>query len=210
MPVWLPEENPPAHVTLPTVPWLDKARQHDAQIVQEAKESFSEQRIVRAGIEAWATVAKSESLECWKAIGAALSIGRRHALRVSGSNAPIGRRYAYAFCEWAKLHGFGKMDKQTRSVVLDFYGHIDAIEIWLATLGERERKGLRHPLSITRRWRQSLSRQPRLNVDAETYLRTAINIMHRVAPENINLPPDDLQFAIGWLQALAEQQAAQT
>jgi hypothetical protein len=39
----------------------------------------------------------------WKIIGAALAIGKAHALRVTGANRAWGRNYSRAFCDWMRL-----------------------------------------------------------------------------------------------------------
>jgi hypothetical protein len=49
--------------------------------------------------------------------------------------------------------GFGDMPKSVRSVAIELYENIDAITAWRATLPERQRRRLVHPLSNVRRWR---------------------------------------------------------
>jgi hypothetical protein len=44
----------------------------------------------------------------WKAIGAALAVGKAHALRVTGANAAWGRNYSHEFSQWLEHHGFKK------------------------------------------------------------------------------------------------------
>jgi hypothetical protein len=60
-----------------------------------------------------------------------------------------------AFSAWAKLHGFGGMEKSVRSVAPELHSNIEAITEWRATLPERLRKRLVHPLSNVRRWQAS-------------------------------------------------------
>jgi hypothetical protein len=140
-------------VTLPPLPWLETARQQDHELTKELKAQLAEHRIIRAGLDAWRLIHKAESFESWKAIGAALSVGRVFALRVTGANAPCGRNYSWTFSAWCKDNGFGGMAKSVRSVAIELHENIVAIEAWRATLPERERKRLIHPLSVTRRWR---------------------------------------------------------
>ena len=49
------------------------------------------------------------------------------------------------------------MAKSVRSVAIELHENANAIEAWRATLPEKQRKRLIHPLSNVRRWRASLS-----------------------------------------------------
>jgi hypothetical protein len=64
---------------------------------KEVAERIAERRVIRLGVDAWAAINKAESFEGWKAIGAALAVGKAHALRVTGSNAAWGRNYSREF-----------------------------------------------------------------------------------------------------------------
>jgi hypothetical protein len=77
-------KRPPPPVTLPRInlPELDTKA-----IEAEAREAQARVRVIRAGRDAWEAVAKAQSFEGWKAIGAALVIGKAHA---SASPEPIG------------------------------------------------------------------------------------------------------------------------
>ena len=69
----LGEEIPQVPVTLPTL------KVADFDIEAEAKEAaarIAERRVIRAGLDAWAAIDKAESFEAWRAIGAALAIGK--------------------------------------------------------------------------------------------------------------------------------------
>jgi hypothetical protein len=80
-----------------------------------------------------------------------------HENQAGGANAPMGRRYSTAFCEWIKKHHFDKMPKGARSWALALNENIDAISVWRQTLPERERKGLVNAQSIVRRWQKTNS-----------------------------------------------------
>jgi hypothetical protein len=123
---------------------------------QEAAERITERRVIREGRDAWQAIGKAESFTAWKQIGAALSVGKAHALRVTGANSAWGRNYSLAFSQWLTAHGFSSMRKSVRSVAIELVENIGAIEAWRATLSERQRKRLVHPLSNVRRWRASL------------------------------------------------------
>ena len=143
---------PPAPITLP------KLNLPDIDIEAEALAAaarIAERRTIRAGIDAWLAINKAESFEGWKAIGAALTVGKAHALKVTGANAAWGRNYSREFNLWVRQHGFDKMPAATRSVAVVLHEHAEAITAWRNGLPERQRKRLVHPLSVTRRWRAS-------------------------------------------------------
>ena len=110
-------------------------------------------RAIRAGREAWQAINRAESFEGWRTIGAALAVGKAHALRVTGANAAWGQNYSRAFGEWMKEHGFDKMAKSVRSVAIELHENCAQIEAWRAILPERQRQRLVHPLSNVRRWK---------------------------------------------------------
>jgi len=98
-------------VKLPELACL-KAPLDDAAERREIAARFAEHRTVRAGM----AINKAESFEGWKAIGAALAVGKAHALRVTGANAAGGRNYSREFGAWIKQHCFERMTKSVRSV----------------------------------------------------------------------------------------------
>src|SRR5690348_13116190 len=93
-------------VTLPRLGFL--ASRDDPK---EIGEHILRMRTIRAGRDAWQAITRTVSFEAWVAIGKALAIGREYALKLTGANAPRGRRYSLAFSDWAKQHGFGGMEK---------------------------------------------------------------------------------------------------
>jgi hypothetical protein len=143
------EERELAPVTLPKLVFM--AGQEDD--TKEAAERIATTRIIRAGRDAYHAIDKAESFAAWKSIGAALAIGKAHALKVTGANAAWGRNYSRTFSEWTKQHGFDKMAKSVRSVAIELHENANAIEAWRVTLPERQRTRLIHPLSNVRRWR---------------------------------------------------------
>jgi hypothetical protein len=121
--------------------------------IEEAAERLAAMRVVRVGRDAYHAIDKAESFAAWKSIGAALAIGKAHALRVTGANAAWGQHYSREFGKWIKANGFDRMPKSTRSVAVELHENANAIEAWRATLPQRQRKRLIHPLSNVRRWR---------------------------------------------------------
>jgi hypothetical protein len=61
------------------------------------------------------------SLKAWSDVGAALAIGKAHALRVTGASRAWGSAYSRCFGEWMREHGFGTMNKNTRSWALALF-----------------------------------------------------------------------------------------
>jgi hypothetical protein len=143
----------PAAITLPRfdLPTIDDAAERKA-----VAERIATTRIIRSGRDAWEQINKAESFDGWKAIGAALSIGKRHALRTTGANAAWGRNYGRAFSDWNKAHGFGTMPKGTRSWAIALHENAKAIEQWRQGLSEQRRKRLVNPQSVVKRWQKEM------------------------------------------------------
>ncbi len=157
---WQGEEIKRDPVTLPKV--VLPAIEDDKS---EVAARFAEQRTIRAGVEAWQAINKAGSFDSWKAIGKALQVGRDFALRVTGANAPIGRRYSMALSAWLNQHHFGNMPNGTRSWALALNENLSAIEAWRQTLTEGERQRLVNPQSVVKRW-QATAQHKTKPVDA--------------------------------------------
>jgi hypothetical protein len=103
-----------------------------------------------------------------------------------------------------KAHGFDTMRKSVRSVAIELHENAKAIETWRATLPERQRKRLVHPLSNVRRWRSSLNHgRDRCPQDVK---RDALAAWRRFVSCIGMLPAD--QAAPLWQAALAQATAA--
>jgi hypothetical protein len=142
-------------VTLPrfNLPPLD-----DAEDRKQLAAKLAQERIVRAGAEAWAEISKLGSFEAWCKIGKALAIGRDYALRATGANAPTGRRYTWTFSAWCKRHGFGGMKPATRSWCLALHENLAAITAWRDSLAPgRGRRRPLNPQSCVKGWQRSLA-----------------------------------------------------
>jgi hypothetical protein len=122
---------------------------------KEAAERITTARTIRQGLDAWRAIGKSNSFEAWLAIGGALCIGKARALRAANTNKAWGSAYSRHFGRWMSDHGFGAMRKMTRSWAIALYENAPAIEQWRSELPERERRRLRDPQSVVRKWRQS-------------------------------------------------------
>jgi hypothetical protein len=150
------DQSKPAPVSLP------KFQLADIDIEREAKEAaqrVAERRVVRQGLDALHAIGKAESFDGWKAIGAALAVGKAHALRVTGANAAWGRNYSREFSQWLERHGFKmtpsgfEMTPSVRSHAIELHENARAITAWRDSLPERQKRRLIHPLSVTRRWK---------------------------------------------------------
>jgi hypothetical protein len=104
-----------------------------------------------------------------------------------------------------KAQGFGEMLKSTRSVAIELHENATAIEEWRATLPERQRRRLVHPLSNVRRWRAATTHNGKCPTDLK---RDAVAAWRRFVCCMKSLPPD--QAAPLWQAALAEGQLATT
>ena len=143
--------------------------------MREAAERISERKVIRAGLDAWRLIGRSQSFEAWVAIGRALAIGKARAQRIAGeADGWRERNYIYEFGRWMRQHGFGDMPKSVRSVAIELYENIDAIETWRATLPERMRQRLVHPLSNVRRWRAATMPEGKSLADLRREARAAL------------------------------------
>src|SRR5262249_31770376 len=151
-------ERPLVPVTLPRLAFMDgDAGEDDAR---DAAARIVTERAIRAGLDAWETMHVADGLDKWRAVGAALSIGRQWALNVTGANRPAGGMYSRAMGRWCAENQFEQMPKTTRSYALAIFEHAVEIEQWRKTLPEKQQRlgGLR----LLRRWRrQAQAAKPR-------------------------------------------------
>jgi hypothetical protein len=84
-----------------------------------------------------------------------VQIGRDYSLKTTGANRPMGQIYCKAFGAWLAKCGFGSIEKSVRSAALDLVEHLAEIEAWRATLSEKRRRQLKHPLSNVAAWRKA-------------------------------------------------------
>jgi len=149
------EEIPDRPVSLPV---LDLPPLDDDAETKETAARFFQHRTIRLAAEAWqsASADKARSFEAYKIIGAALLIGRDHAMRAVGIDRPHGRRYSRAFRQWLQNYGFGNMSEATRKRIVTLTENATAIEAWRATLSPRERNRIGNAEHIVRRWQASL------------------------------------------------------
>ena len=123
--------------------------------VKEAAERIATARTIRQGLDAWRAISKSNSFEAWLTIGGALCIGKAWALQAANTDRAWGSTYSRCFGEWMAKHGFGTMNKHTRTWCIILAENANEIECWRLALPESERKRLKNPQSFVRKWRQS-------------------------------------------------------
>jgi hypothetical protein len=186
-------------VTLPRISFL---YQPDAIEIEaaEAAAKVGRERTIRAGLDAWASIQKAESFDGWKRIGAALAIGRTHALRLTGANRPMGRTYSLAFNSWIREHRFDSMAKPVRSWALALNENLDAIEEWRRALSDRDRRRLVNPQSVVKRWQRATAQPPAKPADDPA--QAAAQAWRRFVACVEALPPD--QAAPFWQLAQAQ------
>ena len=109
---------------------------------------------VALGRAAWGRIkeASRKSWGDWKLLGAALLVGKKHALNVANKFRPEGSKYNKAFGDWCQVHGLDEIDKSDRGKLLKIMENIDEIEKWRAKLPEGKRVQLNHPSSVWRAW----------------------------------------------------------
>jgi hypothetical protein len=151
------DNHRPSPITLPPVR-LPPAVDHVLKAEQLAEHS-----IIRKGIDAWQAVGRGNSFENWKAIGAALAIGKAYALRVTGANRPRGSAYCRTFSAWAKEHHLDTVPAIRRTEAIVIHENLAAIEQWRASLPEKKRLRLIGPQQIYR-WRAETA--PKAKLDA--------------------------------------------
>ena len=150
------EQLPGKPVTLPVYN-LPSVEDADAEETRAAAERFFKHRTIRAGAEAWqaASADKCHSFAAYVLIGNALLIGRDHAMKAVGVNAPHGRRYSLALRQWMQGFGFGDMPDTTRKYIVLLVDNAAAIEAWRAALPQRERDRIGNAQHMVRRWQAS-------------------------------------------------------
>jgi hypothetical protein len=145
-------KRPAPIVTLPALVLPDLDIELEAK---EAAQRVATNRIIRQGRDCWEQINKSNSCEAWMSIGRALCVGKAWALHAANTNRAWGSTYSRLFGQWMAKHGFGTMNKHTRTWAIALYENAAEIERWRSGLSEKERRRLRDPQSVVRRWRQS-------------------------------------------------------
>jgi hypothetical protein len=144
-----------------------RAVPHDERDIKLQAQRLLEVRTVKAGAQAWQAITTVETFDSWKKIGAALHVGKQHALVLTGANRPWGSNYSRALCEWMKANHFDRMPSSLRSVAIEMHEHIAEITAWRSTLPERQRQRLNGPQQNVRRWRRETADKVQRVEDAQ-------------------------------------------
>jgi hypothetical protein len=119
----------------------------------------------------------------------ALSIGKAHALKASGANAPWGQNYCRAFSAWAKECGFDTMRASDRSYAIALSENLGAITAWRAGLSDRERGRLTTAQANVKKWQDSTEHRPQcpgdLKAKATAHWRRFLGAMRALPPHEI-------------------------
>jgi hypothetical protein len=182
------EELPSKPVSLPVfnLPPLDLETE-----IREAAAKVAERRVIRRGRDAWLAINainRAESFESWQAIGAALAIGKRLALRTTGANDTNSRHYILWFSRWLAQNGFGRIKPKTRSWAIALHENAEAITAWRDSLPEQQRRRLINPHSIMQRWKATQGNGHRCSRDIK---RAAMYAWRRFVSCTAQLPPAD-------------------
>ena len=174
--------------------------------IRDNARRFLEHRTIKEGLDCWRDIDRvNNSFSGWLKIGRALLIGKTRALRLTGANAPWGRRYCLEFSNWMIEHHFDKMPAPTRSVAIELAEHEAEISAWRDGLSEKQRRRLVHPLSVTRRWRAAT--QPKA-ADSPEIRRVSPTDKSKVPDENFTTARDAWRRFCCCMEALPPDQAA--
>jgi hypothetical protein len=169
-------------VTLPQLSFLA-----EPVAIGEAAERFMEIRNIRKGRDAFEQMSKAGNFSAWYDIGAALAVGREHALKITRSNSANGQLYNKAFSAWIKTHGFDSMPKSARCAALELHENISQITAWRETLSPKRRDRLRCAHSNVWAWRRATA-SPKANDDPH---RNALEHWRRFTACLAAMPPDE-------------------
>jgi hypothetical protein len=186
-----------APITLPAVRWLQRPQ---IEITTPAAH-LAELRVVKAGVEAWSRLRRNTSYEDWLSVARALAVGREYAMRVAHADKPCGPRYVAAIGTWLRQHHLDGVTPQERYKALLVLDHLDEITEWRADLDENQRRRLNHPSAILAHWRRvTRPRRQAKQIDVAAALRQLAAAMRDTDPERAELPLDEAQAALVWLQ----------
>lgn len=121
---------------------------------------------VAAGRAAWQRLQERErkTWADWIEVARALAIGRAQALRIAGTNRPLGSRYNVAMGAWLVDQGMHEINNQMRYRALLVLENLPAISAWREGLDDARRRRLNHPNTVWHAWRRDTT----TNVDSTT------------------------------------------
>jgi hypothetical protein len=132
--------------------------------------------VIAAGQAAWGRLKTHQTWNDWRALGAALAVGRTEAMGEAGTNRPFGSKYCEFFKQWLTVNGFSDLDdNRTRARLLSCVENIDAIEAWRTTLEDEKRLKLNHPATVWSAWKRSTGERKEKTHDPAPDLLVAWN-----------------------------------
>jgi hypothetical protein len=106
-----------------------------------------------AAADAAERIKSGEHWKDWRTIAEGLEVGRRYAMRLAGTNQPIGRGYNTEFGKWMDTRPWAReLDKTTRNHLFWYVDHAAAVEGWRETLSSNQRSAWTHPTTIWRKY----------------------------------------------------------
>jgi hypothetical protein len=116
---------------------------------------MSDEATIEAGKVAWSRISTATTFDAWKAIAAALEVGRLCSMRDAKINVAFGTKYRRAMNAWTAANGFADMPFSYRSACHVLIGNISEIERWRNALPPEARAN--HVQVIIRNWRRATS-----------------------------------------------------
>jgi hypothetical protein len=112
---------------------------------------------IAAGHDAWQRLRERERATWadWPIVGRALIIGRTEALKIAGTNSPVGSRYNAAMGQWLRNNGLDGITPQERYRAILCIENLTMIEQWRAGLDDAQRRRWNHPSAIWAHWRRA-------------------------------------------------------
>jgi hypothetical protein len=124
--------------------------------------TIDELEAYKLGRTAISNLRKDKNFKWWQGYAGAVVAARGEAMRVAGTNSPIGKAYNLQHAKIMKRERLDIIDANTRKdavAMIDNLHHpldsrrLKGVLAWRASLTEGERQRLNHPSSIMRRWK---------------------------------------------------------
>jgi hypothetical protein len=131
--------------------------------------------VLAAGAAAWSRIRDHEKATWtdWLDVARALAIGRTVALKVAGTNQPVGTRYNTAMGVWLRENGLADIVAQERYRLFLILQNLAEIEAWRAGLSDAQRRRLNHPNAVWSHWRKHKTDDDRGAPEARNRVKAA-------------------------------------
>jgi hypothetical protein len=119
----------------------------------DTQTSATEERRLQAAADAAERIKRGQHWLDWMYVAEGIGVGRAQAMRLTGTNQPVGRAYNQMFGRWLNEHKWARdLDKPTRAHLFWCLDHRTDIDSWRETLASNERARLNHPTAMKRRY----------------------------------------------------------